>query len=414
MLDQPIVQTTRAGLAAVMRDTSLREWLIGDAWAQPTVEAFVAALAQRLLEAEFPLARLLVLVGTLHPEYFGAGYLWQEGIDRIEPRYGKRDVRHSPEYLNSPIRVIRETDTTLVRVRLEGTEGALPYPICEDLRAEGFTDYAMVALPLTDGRRTPLAISSRRAGGFTDGQIERLVALAPLVARIVELHAQRWLTTNLLETYTGHEAARRILAGEIERGRGETLKAAIWFSDLRDFTALSERLSRDELLAVLNAFFERQVDAVRAHGGEVLKFMGDGMLAIFPLPEQCMPERTCTAGLEAARTAVRSLNELNVEREAEGAEPLRFGLALHVGEVMYGNVGARDRLDFTVIGPAVNLVSRLQRLTGPLGETVLVSADYAQRCGSDLVEPRGQFALKGIADLQTVYAMRPSALDGAG
>jgi adenylate cyclase len=212
------------------------------------------------------------------------------------------------------------------------------------------------------------------------------------------------MAINLLDTYVGHRAGERILAGQITRGSGQTVEAAIWFCDLRGFTALSESKGRDELLDCLNRFFDCMAGPVEKHGGDILKFMGDGMLAIFPLDS----ERACRRAVEAAIDARKAMAALNEEQRARADKPLGFGIALHVGEVMYGNIGTADRLDFTVVGPAVNLTSRLEALCRRLGCNVLISDAFCDLC-SDSFRSLGTYRLAGISRAVEVFTLPEAA-----
>ena len=209
---------------------------------------------------------------------------------------------------------------------------------------------------------------------------------------LLEIHLNRRIAINILDTYVGHRAGERILAGQITRGSGQTVQAAVWFCDLRNFTALSESNGRDEILDRLNRFFDCMAGPVERHGGEILKFMGDAMMAIFPLET----EQACQRAVQAARDARLAMAGFNDELRDSGQEPLGFGIALHVGEVMYGNIGAVDRLDFTVIGPAVNMASRIQALCRVLGSSVLVSDAFVALC-PDEFRSLGSHRLVGVA-----------------
>jgi len=229
-----------------------------------------------------------------------------------------------------------------------------------------------------------------------------LAALARVVrplSRVAEILALRRTAASLLTTYVGRNAGERILAGRIVRGDIETLRAVIWFSDLRGFTEMSARLPPAEIIETINQVFECQVPAIEQRGGEVLKFIGDGMLAIFPVDETSTPALRTAAALEAADQAFAALAALNTTRTAA----LQFGLALHLGEIAYGNIGSSNRLDFTVIGSAVNLAARLEGLTGKLGRPLLLSEALAAHATRPLDE-LGAFELKGVPGKQRVYA----------
>ena len=227
------------------------------------------------------------------------------------------------------------------------------------------------------------------------------LVIAPL-ARVAEIRALRRTAGNLIDTYVGHQTGERILSGKIRRGYVEAIRAAIWLSDMRGFTAVSEQLPPQALIDRLNRYFGAQVPAILDHGGEVLKFMGDGLLAIFPIAGDADTTSVCRRTLAGALEARKRVAEL--PRVSDSEDAIRFGLALHVGEVMYGNIGGGNRLDFTCIGPAVNLAARLEKVASKLGETVVASADFAGRCPDDF-RRLGEHSVAGFAAPQTVFGL---------
>jgi adenylate cyclase len=229
-----------------------------------------------------------------------------------------------------------------------------------------------------------------------------LEAITPGVAVNLEVQALRLTARTLLETYVGRQAGARVLDGVIKRGMGETIRAVVWLCDLRGFTSLSEQLPRDALIEILNEYFGRMCAAIESAGGEVLKFIGDALLGIFPVPADD-PAAACARALGAAEKAQEALATFNAERTAAGKAPIDYGIALHVGDVMYGNIGGENRLDFTVIGPAVNLAARIEGLCGELRRPVLLSAGFVAASGLP-ARSLGTFPLKGLAEPQAVYA----------
>jgi adenylate cyclase len=220
--------------------------------------------------------------------------------------------------------------------------------------------------------------TSDRAGGFGSDTLGLLYELLPALAGIVEIHAVRLLTVNILDTYVGQNAGARILSGDIRRGSGATIRAILWYCDMRGFTPLADRMAREDLIGLLNGYFEIMGGAVQDRGGKILKFIGDGMLAIFPIDGDAAAGALAALALAAAQQALAALTEFSAERCAWGQAKVEAGIALHVGDVMYGNIGAPSRLDFTVIGPAVNLVSRIEGLCKVIGRTLLASDDFAR------------------------------------
>ena len=263
-----------------------------------------------------------------------------------------------------------------------------------DLHKLGMTDYVALPMLFVSGVVNVCTWATRRPGGFSTDDLAFINDLLPLLAMVIEIRLNRRNIKNVLETYVGKRAGERILAGEIRRGAGETVTAAIWICDIRGFTAMSGKLPRDRLINALNEYFDVMADAVTRHGGEILKFIGDAMLAIFPLDTPM----ACKRALDSAIDARTGMKELNERRKARGEEALEFGIALHAGDVMWGNVGAASRLDFTVIGPAVNLTVRMETLCKQVGCDILLSDTIAGMCEatSARVEPVGTYELRGI------------------
>jgi adenylate cyclase len=269
----------------------------------------------------------------------------------------------------------------------------LDYPILEELRVAGATDYVAMPIVFSDGRRSVLAFCGDRRGGFTTAELELISDMLLVLSRLLEVHASRRTAQTILETYLGQVSGKRVLNGSIRRGDGEDIDAVIWFSDLRGSTRLADVLPRPAFLQLLNDYFEAVAGAVLIHGGEVLRYVGDALLAIFPLctagsswSKGDLPTAAaCSLALAAAREAVARMAAFNATRADQGEPPLDFGIALHVGAVMYGNVGVEQRLEFTVVGPAANKASRLETMCKVLGRTLVISADLARLVDEPLV-----------------------------
>ena len=395
-----------SGLPDVNRDydaalAAFTAWYVHAAPALRSPRALVRETCLHFVAHGVPLQRFTALLLMLHPDHFGVSHRWNRGRDEIKTSRGGYVIWNSPVVQDSPYGEIYRGAAALRR-RLEGPGAWVDYPVLREYIAEGATDYVIMHLPFSDQGRHAAALSTDRPGGFTTAELTLIDAMLPHMARQSELLTLRFLTTTLLDVYVGHRSGERVLTGQIRRGSGETLRAVIWFSDLRGFTTLSDRLPRDELIALLNAYFDCVGDAIDAAGGEILKFIGDAVLAIFPLNASEDLAATARAALAAAERARAGRAEL---RKLPGGETLDFGTALHVGDVMYGNIGTAKRLDFTVIGPAVNLTARLESLAAALGEPILVSAEIATVLGSGL-ESIGRHTLKGMA--APVEAFRPA------
>jgi adenylate cyclase len=374
------------------------EWLADGARAIPLSDEVLTELCARMVDAGIPLWRAAAFVNTLHPDVIGSSFIWQAGSG-VKVTAAKYEILETDEYRRSPVVAVYATRQP-IRRRL--ADGARPddFPVLHDLWAEGATDYVAFPLPFTDGTVHVATWTTRQPGGFTDQQFADLEALIAPLTRVVEIRALRRTATNLLNTYVDRQAGERILAGKIRRGFVEEIRAVIWLSDMRGFTALSERLPPQELVDLLNRYFDCQVPAILQRGGEVLKFIGDGLLAIFPLTEGDDPQEVCQRAFSCALDAHRRIDALN----AQSAEPIRFGLALHTGHVMYGNIGGGNRLDFTCVGPAVNLAARLEKLAGQLGQAIVASADFAGNLPGRFTQ-LGECTVVGFSAPQAVFGL---------
>jgi adenylate cyclase len=361
------------------------EWLVDGAPGARTPVELIARLCPDLVRAGVPIDRGEAFVRTLHPHIVGRSFVWtaEGGVEVRENSYA---YLRSPAFLESPVAEVFDTGRT-VRARLEG-----------------YSDYVAMPVRFLSGQVHAMIFATRAPGGFRDEHLAAVESIVRPLSRIAEIFALARTAANLLDAYVGHNAGERILAGHIQRGDTDSLQAVLWFSDLRDFTSMSAALGPGDTIRVLNDLFDCQVPAIEEEGGEVLKFMGDGLLAIFPFGDADRPPgRLCDAALAAAGRAFEALARRNQRRAAAGEPSIRFGLALHVGEVAYGNIGGSGRLDFTCIGAAVNLAARLEGLTGRLELPIVVSADFA-RLSSRPMRSLGVFELKGVAEPTEVYA----------
>ena len=390
------VETINSG---PMRDTDVRaiaDWLIDGARSAPLPQDVLAQLCDRLVACGIPLWRVAVFVNTLHPQIIGRRFIWRPGAD-VEIAEGRFGLFDTPEFRDNPVARVYATRTALRR-RLADPGCAMDFPILHELRAQGVTDYLASPLLFTDGAVHVVTCTTRELGGFTDAQIAGIEVIITPLARVAEIRALRRTASTLLDTYVGHDAGERILAGRIRRGDIEEIHAAIWLSDMRGFTALSDREPPRVLIDLLNRYFDCQVPVILDHGAEVLKFMGDGLLAIFSIAGDEAEE--CKRALAAARQAQANIAELS-----RSAMPgLRFGLALHIGDVLYGNIGSGNRLDFTCIGPAVNFAARIEKLAGELGRGILASDEFARCCPGEFTA-LGEFTLAGFSAAQQIFGL---------
>ena len=386
---------------SVLDVQKLIDWLIDGARSAPRPTVMMAETCERMVAAGLPLWRVGVFIRTLHPDIFGRNFIWRPGA---EVEVGAVDFRilESPEFQSSPLIIVFQQG---IEVRARADDPASKrFPIIDDMRAEGVTDYIALPVLFTDGSIHASSWTTRQPGGFTDEQLSMLRRIVTALARVIEIISLHRTASLLLDTYVGNRAGERILGGQIRRGHTETMHAAVWLSDLRGFTALSDRLPAETVVDILNQYFDCQVDAIRSHGGEVLKYMGDGLLAVFPIDEYVGDDRqVCSRVLEAARES-RSLVADMQYAIGDTVERFRFGVALHVGPVLYGNIGGGNRLDFTCIGPAVNLAARLEKIASRLQRTVVASEGFAGICSGDWSD-LGEFPIAGFSKAQRVYGL---------
>lgn len=377
-------------------------WFVTEAYRIVDTAQLIAAAGEQFVLSGIPLYRLAYFQRTPHPEFQGTAYFWRRGRG-VESGTRPHGDNQDAEYRDNPLPMVLEQRKT-VRVRLDRIEPQAP--LLRQLKDEGATDYVALPLLFTTGHVDALSVVSDAPGGFSATDLDRMFLLQFAFTRLVEIHSLRDTAVNLLDAYVGRAAGQRILAGDVKRGDGQTIEAVIWCCDLRGFTRASDTLPRDTIIALLNDWFDTMGTIVANAGGEILKFMGDGMLAIFPVPAPADRTATASTAARAAASAVDAMVVLNRIRAAENEPTVRFGLALHLGEVMFGNIGASQRLDFTVIGPAVNYAARLEKLCSPLDRSVLLSAAMAALLPEAELEPLGSHLLKDIDHPHAVFGLR--------
>jgi adenylate cyclase len=374
----------------------------------------MAGYCERLVAAGVPLWRASIGADTLHPLIAAQGHRWVAGAGvhaevytRASTPEGEREWRQSPWFW------LIENHQWEMRRRLDGGAGSNDFPLLASLAAQGGTDYWARIMRFGDrasiGETHGLATSwaTREPGGFGAPDLALIEATLPAFALAFKATMTIDTARTLVKTYLGRDAAERILRGEIDRGQVKTLRKVLWFSDLTGFTRIADTLPREQLLDLLNAYADCLVGVVHDHGGEVLKFMGDGILAVFGGGL----DRACRDALDAAEAAGSTIARLNRERSAAGLPVTGFTLALHEGEVLSGNVGSQARLDFTVVGPAVNEVSRIQAMSRSLDQPILISASFAAACGDERARlvSLGRYALRGVGRPQELFTLDPAA-----
>ena len=376
------------------------DWAISEGRLLPDIESFVGQLGGRLVNAGARIDRIAVHSKTLHPELVAHATYWTRASGKAIPVRPRRGIEKTDRFLGSPLQVVFEQRQAVRQdlTRLEDDAHSAFTELVED----GYSDYLALPIELSDNLVAAMIFVTQHSEGFSEDDCLELEQLVRFLIPIIETFAYRLLTRSLLNTYVGQRTGQKVLTGMIQRGDAERINAALWFSDLRDFTLLSETLPAEQLLQLLNSYFETVAAAVTPRGGEILRFIGDAMLIVFPIEDGVSAEAACNNALESAFDVFSSLAPLNHLRNRRQQPSIQFGVGLNIGEVIYGNVGARDRLDFTVMGPAVNRTARLEALTKSVGETILVSKEFADRCSRSM-RFCGAHQVKGIAEPLQAY-----------
>jgi adenylate cyclase len=408
--------------------TGFAEWLVERGLRGLPLEEQVDGFCRRLVDAGFPARRFNMLIGTLHPRHGARSYLWRpEGLSTDQfPR--RRSDAESEAYLRSPIYHLRRSGEARLRRRLD-TGAPHDFPLLAELHEAGMTEYVArlvrfdgAEMPAPDaeaavtdpGRPNPLrgvffSCATDVPGGFDDGQLKQVADAVPYLALAVKSRATYDVARTLLETYLGADAGVHVLTGEIDRHSVRRIRAVIWLCDLRGFSSVASRVPQEDLVEILDVYLEAMARPVLDNRGQILKFLGDGFLATFDLAQRDR-EAVCVDALAAARQLVDCFPQLNAERRAAGKPTLEFGVALHLGDVLYGNIGASERLDFTVVGSTVNEASRIEAMCRPLQRKVLVSQSFreaATACGGRLIS-LGFHALRGIREPQELFTIAGS------
>ncbi|MEM8575048.1 MAG: adenylate/guanylate cyclase domain-containing protein [Pseudomonadota bacterium] len=390
----------------VAKDNPLVNWLVHDAWAPKSPSDLVARFSECMINAQFPLWRLRLLVRTLNPLLFARIYTWQRGDGDVTAQEISHENLQGDKYRNSPFALVINGEGG-VRRRLQGSDAQLDFPVLKDLVGLGATDYVAMPLRFSDGQLNILTLVSDQSGGFSTEQLGHVYEVLPTMSRLFESHAVRLSSSSLLRTYLGSDAGQRVMDGLVKRGDGEDIHAAIWVTDLRDSSELAASMSRDDYLSLLNRYFDSVAGAVLDYGGEVLKFIGDSVLAIFAISDrgEKTPE-ACARALAAAVDASQRFEAFNEERGAHGATLLDFGIGLHRGDLTYGNIGTAKRLDFTVVGSAVNEAVRIENLSKTLKRRILMSAAFSESIPARTTS-LGYHTLRGANGEREIFCLPP-------
>jgi adenylate cyclase len=375
----------------------------------------MAGFCRRIVDAGIPLARAMVILDTLHPIYEGRAFRWRadmpEATEAVD--YGRTNEGEAAEnWQRSPFFHLLQSGEPMMRRHLVAGDPA-DFPTIAQARDEGATDIVVLVHRFAEegviGEMDCVysAWSTDAAEGFGEGDVAALKRLAPFLKLAVKSASLARMAGTLAETYLGRDAGRRVMSGRIVRGVAEKIGAVLWYSDLHGYTHISDSAAPEQIIPLLNDYAEVVVAAVHGHGGDVLKLVGDGTLAIFPADNR---EEACRGALAAAVRVRKGVVKLNAKRAAAGLPTTQVYLALHVGDVFYGNIGSKDRLDFTIIGPAVNEVSRILAMSRSVEQDVLLSADFADAVGSEMrrrLVSVGRYALRGVAQPLELFTPEP-------
>ena len=384
-----------------MKKTQFIDWLFSEGRFNSEFDQFMDAVCNKLNELGTPVIRSRISFRTLHPQLMAWSCVWEQnsGAELFEV---SKDIIETDDYVGSPIEYIYDHNTAVRQSLVDLPADA--HGVFKELQANGLTDYYACPIYFSNGSVNVATFATDSKDGFSENCVTFLSEISVLITPFIETFATRRLARNLMETYIGPRTGRRILDGQIRRGDGEEIKAAIWFSDFRNFTRYTESLSLDELLETLNKYFEIVHDCVEKNGGEILRFIGDAMLIVFPAEKSRTIGEACQKALSSAIDAQSQMQKINASRQKSGKPIIEFGVGLHEGCVMYGNVGAPSRLDFTVMGTAVNRTARLESLTKDLGSPILFSDDFNRQIQSS-GQFMGEFSVKGVENSLQAYSV---------
>ncbi len=377
-------------------------WLLTEGRKLLDPAVLLTQLMARLDSAGACIDRVRISSRTLHPQLMALGAVWSRTAG-AELSNGAHGIQESESYVGSPLQFVAE-HMDVFRRRLDTGHQVGDHAFLDEMRNEGMTDYVALPMVFASGTVNAMTLATASPHGFSAPELLRFVALANLVAPMLEIINLRLTTLGLLNTFVGHRISERILQGQVKRGDGERIEAAFWYSDLRGFTSLSETLPTDELLRLLNEYFEYCAAAAGARGGEIIQFIGDAILIVFEIGSPEDEARVCASAIDAAVDAFASIAVVNHRRRRSGQPLIEFGLGLHLGNVTHANVGSPDRLSFNVVGPAVNLTARIQDLTKETRVPLLMSADFARQLHRPL-RSVGRYDLRGIGKSQEVFTL---------
>ncbi|MEX0921149.1 MAG: adenylate/guanylate cyclase domain-containing protein [Rhodovibrionaceae bacterium] len=382
-------------------------WLMSQALEDSQLEETVLGCFDRLYAAGIPLFRCFVAFRTLHPLYRARSIVWRRGAGELEIANFSRAESEGEGFTRSPHYFMLSKNIANMRRHFTGADALLDFDIFEELRDQGASDYLAFLIPFGGGDQRGLLGSwtTDRPDGFTEHEVRDLQRIAKRLGVVCKGMIESQVTRNIVSAYFGGNAGKRILGGSIGRGDAESLTGAIWYADLRNSTALADRLPPEVYLETLDSYFESTAGAVMEEGGEVLLMIGDAVLAVFATDDsRVQGAQACAAAARAAENALKRIAAVNLERGHAGAEPLKFGVGLHYGSFMFGNIGTPERLEFTAVGGAINEAARLEALSKELKLPIVASEAFASQVPESW-QDRGLHSLRGVAHELRVFAL---------
>ena len=395
----------------------IREWLIDRSLEDSDVVELFETMCQKMVGVGIPIERARLIWPTLHPLFQAETVIWDNGQPARLEQFEHQD-NASEAWGRSPLKFVVENQIDIFRRELTGPNELLDFELTRELKADGFTDFLIYATKLEgtsfrqkkeeDGGRARgimVTLATKKEDGFSTDDIWALNKIQRRFAVACKTVIQSRIASNIAHTYLGHRAGENVLDGQIRRGDGARTKAVVWYSDLRNSTSLAETMEPTEFFSLLNSFFMATAEPVVNHGGEILDFIGDAVLGIFPFSEESHLEKAARAANHALDDAIRMSRETNTARADAGEEQFKFGIGLNVGEVMFGNIGIPSRLSFSVIGPTVNQVARIQDMTKLIQQPVLADKTIAS-LDSKRWKSTGSHKLAGVLDEVELYAFQ--------
>jgi adenylate cyclase len=403
------MSTAHADVSTILLD-KVADWLTHSSLAGDDLETMVRGFCERLAAAGLPLVRVHMTFSMLHPLYDALGFTWERGTGMHVEGFRKKPGETPDRFLRSPYYHLLSNNLDHLRRRID-PDGPSEFPIFDDLKLLGVTDYLAFTHSFGGDNNQGMlgSWSTDSPGGFSESAIAALLRIQNHLAVAAKMAVLNKLADNMLTTYLGGDAGKRVLSGQIKRGEGDTIRAALVMADMRGSTMLAEREGREVYIETLNRFFDAIAAPFNRRGGQIMSFLGDGFLAVYPCDRHREPsEIACRAALAAAFKASARMNDLNEERKQKGLAEIGYGIGLHVGNVMFGNVGLTDRLTFSAFGSAVNEVQRLQMLTKKYPQRLIASKDFATYTGGGWVT-LGKEKLTGVKQKLTI--LHPDVAD---